>query len=213
VSGIATGLVSVIALLAVASSGREASALAAHAWMTAVAALLAAIVLAGSGIRTSGFQPDHPSLQYTLTLPVARPRWIVTRFAAGLAGTLLSVAVLFAVDVLGYLVADADPPIGRMLHASVTIGSVAVVTGTVFGVVLPIWRDWMQPAGGAIVLSTVAIFASNALNGYSPSPGMPRPIPALLERPPDAWAVAAATVLIVAGLVRLAVAIARRQDF
>ena len=55
-----------------AGSGREASALSTHAWATAIVALLGAIVVTGSGIRTNAFQPGHPSFQYTLTLPVAR---------------------------------------------------------------------------------------------------------------------------------------------
>lgn len=59
------------------------------------------------------------------------------------------------------------------------------------------------------VLETIA----NAVNGYRPFPGWPAPIRTLVERPPDVWNLAAATLLIAAGLVSLAIAIARRQDF
>jgi hypothetical protein len=216
VAGIATALVSVIAFLVVSfspGSGREAFALSAHAWSTAITALLAAVVVSGTGIRTSGFNPGDSSLQYTLALPVARSAWIVTRFATGLAGMIAPVAVIFLVDVAAFLVSGDAAPVGRMVRVSLTIGFVAAMTGAVFGVLLPIWRDWMQPLGGTVVFTSTVLFAANALNGYSLFPGWPTPIRALLERPPDVWAMAAATVLVVTGLLRLAVAIARRQDF
>jgi hypothetical protein len=214
--GIVTSIASLIAfaaLMSSAGSGQDPFALSTHAWMTAIVALLAAIVVTGSGIRTNGFQPGHTSLQYTLTLPVSRSAWILTRFAAGLAGTIAPVAVLLVVDVVGFLVAGNDPPIGRMLHASVTIGLVAVLAGAVCGILLPIWRDWMQTLGATAIFVGMVLYASNALNDYSLHPGWPRPIVALLESPPDALVLTGATVLIVAGLVSLAVAIARRQDF
>ena len=215
VTGIATAIVSLIAVVVVSSagSGREAFALGAHAWTTAIVALVAAMTLNGSGIRTPDFQGDHPSLQFTLTLPVARPSWILTRFAANLAGTIFPVAVLLVVDVVAFLVVRGDAPIGRMLHASLTIGLVALMTGTVTGLLLPIWREWMGVVGAVAIFVAMILFGSNALNGYSPNPGWPRPIQTLTESPPDAWTMLGSTVLILAVLVGLAVAIARRQDF
>jgi len=215
VTGIATavfGAISVVALVGSRGSGEGTMALGTHAWMTAIVALVAAIVVNGSGIRTNDFQLCHPSFQYTLTLPVHRTSWILTRFATGVAGTVAPVTAIFAVDALVTLGLHNDVPIEAMARSSMTILFVALITGTAVGVVFPIWRNWMGPIGVTAVFTAFIMFASNALNGYTPFPNWPRPMRMLVERPPDNWQLAAATLFIITGLVWLGTSIARRTD-
>lgn len=216
VTGVATALIAAIGFLVVTTSsgsGPETYSLGTLAWTTAVAGLVAAIVVTGSGIRTNAFQPGHPSFQYTLTLPVHRTSWIFTRFLTGLAGTIAPAAVIFIVHAAALLASGNGVPLPAMARTSGAILLAAIVAGTAVGVVFPIWRDWLQPVGASFVFTAFVLLASNALNDYSPNPGWPRPVQTLVESPPDLGTLAVATLLIVAGLIWVAIVAAHKQDF
>ena len=117
---------------------------------TTFIALLAAGMLAGSGVRTQTFgrayRGLHGSVHFTLSLPITRTRLLLTRTALGLAETIL---VVLLVSVAGWallgsmrLQAGVGDVIVHALFiatASIGVAGMAVLSSTVFDDVVQTW--------------------------------------------------------------------------
>jgi hypothetical protein len=128
---------------------------AAHTWVCAAAAIIVGIFLAGTGIRTNGFQPGHGSMYYTLTLPISRFELLWTRFASACAAVYLLFAAMLVWDCAVLLVMRQPVPLGPMAASSFLAGLLVIGVMAVFGVLVPLWKE--QVSG---VLFVVAITAA-----------------------------------------------------
>jgi hypothetical protein len=115
----------------------------AHTYACAAAAIIVGIFLAGTGIRTNGFQLGHPSMYYTLTLPISRFELIWTRFASACAAVYILFAAMLVVDCAILALMRQPVPFGPMAVSSFLAGLLVVATMAVFGVLLPLWREQM----------------------------------------------------------------------
>ena len=95
---------------------------AAHTWVSTGAAVIVGIFLAGTGIRTNGFQPGHRSMYYTLTLPISRFGLIWTRFASACAAVYVLFAAMLVLDCAVLLVMRQPVPLGPMAMSSFLAG-------------------------------------------------------------------------------------------
>jgi hypothetical protein len=113
----------------------------AHTWVSAWAAIIVGIFLAGTGIRTNGFQPGHPSMYYTLTLPISRFELIWTRFASACAAVYVLFAAMLVIDCAVLLIMRQPVPLGPMALSSFLAGLLVVAAMAVFGVLIPLWKE------------------------------------------------------------------------
>ena len=128
----------------------------AHTYACAAAAIIIGIFLAGTGIRTNGFQPGHSSMYYTLTLPISRSELIWTRFASSCAAVYVLFAAMLVVN-CGILIVRHQPvPLGPMAVSSFLAGVLVVAVMAVFGVLIPLWKE--QVSGLVFVLAITAAF-------------------------------------------------------
>jgi hypothetical protein len=112
----------------------------AHTWASAAAAVMVGIFLAGTGIRTNGFQPGHLSMYYTLTLPISRFELMWTRFVSACAAVYVLFAGMLVVDCAILLMMRQPVPFGRMALSSFLAGLFAVAAMAVFQVLVPCGR-------------------------------------------------------------------------
>ena len=170
-----------------------------HTWVSAGAAIFVGIFLGGTGIRTNGFQPGHPSMYYTLTLPISRFELIWTRFASACAAVYALFAAMLALNCAVLLVMGQPVPLGPMAVSSFLAGLLVVPAMAVFGVLVSLWKEQL---GGLYVLAIVAAiqWAWPTLLRFAGSQGIP-------------W-LSIGTILLVTGAALSAAAIlARRQEF
>src|SRR6185437_11333611 len=99
---------------------------AAHTWASAGAAIIVGIFLAGTGVRTNGFQPGHPSMYYTLTLPISRFELIWTRFASACVAVYVLYAATLVADCAILLVMRQQVPLGPMAVSGFLAGLLVV---------------------------------------------------------------------------------------
>jgi hypothetical protein len=172
----------------------------AHTWASAAAAVMVGIFLAGTGIRTNGFQPGHLSMYYTLTLPISRFELIWTRFASACAAVYVLFAAMLVVDCAVLLAMRRPVPFGPMAVSSFLAGLLVVAVMAVFGVLIPLWKE--QVSGLLFVLAiTAAIhWGWPSILGFAGS----------LEIP---WLSIAAIVLVTAAALSTAGILARRLEF
>ena len=123
----------------------------AHTWVCAAAAVMVGVFLWGTGIRTSGFQLGHPSIFYTLTLPISRFELIWTRFASSCAAVYVLFAAMLVVDCAVLLIMRQPVPLGPMALSSFLAGLLVVPVMAVFGVLVPLWKE--QVSGLLFVLA------------------------------------------------------------
>lgn len=218
--GILLSILDVAAVSFGTQPGSEGFPLVAHIWLSGVAALFAGLFLGGTGIRTDTIEPGHPSLYYTLTLPVSRFALIWTRSAIALAATLALFAAMLVAVLIALLTTGLGVPPGEMAKASLLIGLLAVPLQAVVGLLAPMWDDRLRPLALALALSVVAFSVIAYLN-YDPGDlpwlvlGLPwlAPAMAFIGSPPDPWHALGAAVLIVALSLSISTLIARRRDF
>jgi hypothetical protein len=129
---------------------------AAHTWVSAWAAVIVGIFLAGTGIRTNGFQPGHPSMYYTLTLPISRFELIWTRFASSCAAVYVLFAAMLVFDCAVLLIMRQPVPLGLMAVSSFLAALLVVPMMAVLGVLVPLWKE----VSGIIYVYVVAIWAA-----------------------------------------------------
>jgi len=126
----------------------------AHTYASAAAAIIVGIFLAGTGIRTNGFQPGHLSMYYTLTLPISRFELMWTRFAGACAAVYVLFASMLVVDCAILLVMRQPVPLGPMAVSSFLAGLLVVAAMALFGVLIPLWKE--QVSGLVFVLAITA---------------------------------------------------------
>jgi len=170
-----------------------------HVQLSTVAALIAGIFLAGTGIRTNDWSPRHPSVYYTLMLPVSRFEMIWTRFATACAAAFLLFAVMLILDSAALLAMGHTVPLGPMAQSSFFAGLLVVLIMAAFGL-LNLWDD--RPVGTIWVMAIIAAFywkwtpASDLVAGTS--------VP---------WTVVAVIVGSITATQFLSALIARKRDF
>lgn len=137
-----------------------------HVQLLALLTILAPIVIVGTGLgepsRSGPLSPRHPSLLFTLSLPLSRATLVVTRFAAALAIAVMLVVLLLVMHVLSLLV--VGPPL-TLLPAQVAtmvpsawraVVAIAVVLASL-GLVTLILREFW--AAIVLVLGALAAFS------------------------------------------------------
>lgn len=184
--------------------------LTAHAWLSGAAGLACALLLGGTGLGALSFT-GCAAASFTLTLPIPRFSWILTRVALGFVATAFLMGAVLAADVAAF--GGGPASFAAMARDSVIIGLVAMTLQVVVGLVLPIWKNWLGPVAISVVFSVFVIFASDALNDIEPPPWLQAPILALSATPPDLWLTVAVFAVIIGSTVALAVVIAGRRDF
>jgi hypothetical protein len=172
---------------------------AAHTWVSAGAAVFVGIFLAGTGIRTNGFQPGHLSMYYTLTLPISRFDLIWTRFASSCAAVYALFAAMLVIDCAVLFIMRQPVPLGPMALSSFLAGLLVVPAMAVFGVLVPLWKE---QAGGLLYVAVAAAFqwAWAPLLRFAGSPGIP-------------WLSIGLIFLVTGAALSAAAVLARHQDF
>lgn len=107
-----------------------------HTQVSLIAAILVGWFLAGSGVRTNSGTPLHPSVQYTLTLPVARFELLWTRWAAACAAVVVLFSSLLIVNALVALLMAEPVPIGTMALSSALCAVLVIGFATFLGMVM-----------------------------------------------------------------------------
>ncbi len=172
---------------------------AAHTWASAGAAVFVGIFLAGTGIRTNGFQPGHPSMYYTLTLPMSRFELVWTRFASACAAVYILFAAMLVVDCAILLLMRQPVPLGPMAVSSCLAGLVVVASMAVLGVLLPLWKEQLSFVYFLAIPATTQ-WAWPTLLRFAGSPGIP-------------WLSVGAILLLTGAALSAAAILARRLEF
>ncbi|MBZ5634122.1 MAG: hypothetical protein LAO55_13460 [Acidobacteriia bacterium] len=171
----------------------------AHTWASAAAAVIVGIFLAGTGIRTNGFQPGHKSMYYTLTLPISRFELVWTRFASACAALYILFAAMLVVDCAFLLVMRQPVPLGPMAVSSFLAGLFVAPVMAVFGVLVALWKEqWSGLVFVAIAATTQ--WAWPTLLRFTGSQDIP-------------WLWIGAIFLITGAALSTAAILARRQEF
>ena len=142
------------------------SALHVHGGCSVIAALLAGITCGGSGVRTAGLMPGHPSISYTLTLPVPRFRLIWTRAIVSALAAAVVTAPVFLATVLFWAVADSSFSIGAVVTTSLMCALLVIATQALFGLVLPMWNENLGPLAVAAAFLAI-VFSPTVRSSWS----------------------------------------------
>lgn len=116
----------------------------AHAWLLSVAVLLLGLAVPGTGIRTNNLQAGHPSLVFTLTLPVSRFDLIWTRFAASCAATFPLLGAMLIANSATALLLRHSVPLAAMAASSFLAALLAMVVIAVIGLLM-LWNERALP--------------------------------------------------------------------
>lgn len=106
-----------------------------HANLCLAAAVSIGLFIGGTGIRTNSLMPNHPSIYFTLSLPVSRTSLAVGRFAAGYVVVLALFGGMLVCDTLALLALGASPPFAPMAAASVQAALLCIAIVGVLGAV------------------------------------------------------------------------------
>ena len=172
---------------------------AAHVYVAATTASVLPLFLRGTGIRTNDLYPGHPSLAYTLTLPVARTRLVWTRFVVASASAGLLQAFMLGANVTTLLLLGHAVPLGAMALVSALATLLLLVVVAAWGVV-DLWDDRLPQwiLGGAAM---GLIFGGwSRLIGLLASTAVP-------------WTAVAAMGLLIGASLALTTLVARIRDF
>lgn len=145
---------------------------AAHAWLCGAVAWSIGLFLGGTGIRSNSFEPRHPSVVHTLTLPVSRLDLLWTRFAASCAATLVLLAAMLVVNCAVMLVVGRPVPLGAMAASSALSGLILVVVLAVLGMVM-VWDDRFVGFVFPVALLVAIVYGWPAMARFVGSPGVP----------------------------------------
>jgi ABC-type transport system involved in multi-copper enzyme maturation permease subunit len=174
--------------------------------------VLAVLLLGGTGVRTD-LVPGHPSLYYTLTLPVSRFALIWSRFAIALAATVALFAGLLAAALVALLMTGQAASVGEIVKSSLLIGLFAVALQTVVGLLIPMWDDRLGPWAFVIVFVVVILSVGAYFNEDTEAWPWLAPLMAFIASPPAPWNVLGGAVLIVALSLSIAALMVRKKDF
>ena len=201
-----------VAIVLTDLTGARDHPIAVHGWLAGFVGLCAAITLGGTGIRTNDLVGGHPSRVYTLTLPVARSVWVLTRFALGLASAagfllgMLALVVLVALGI-GSGASIAGLAVTTVLVTLATMGTQALIY------MVQVWEETLAGVSVSALLFVFFISAITAADDEGIWPWILSPVRRVVERPPDLWTALTATALILAGAIWMATVLARRRDF
>jgi hypothetical protein len=172
----------------------------AHTWASAAAAVMVGIFLAGTGIRTNGFQPGHLSMYYTLTLPISRFELIWTRFASACAAVYVLFAAMLVVDCAVLLVMRQPVPLRPMAMSSFLAGLLVVAVMAVFGVLIPLWKEQVSGLLFVLAISAAVHWGWPSILRFAGSQDIP-------------WLWIGVIFLVTGGALSTAGVLARRQEF
>jgi hypothetical protein len=196
---IALGVVAFCAVGFVVAVAAGGDPFGAHLLVSATTALMLPLFVHGTGIRTNDLMPGHPSLSYTLTLPVHRTRLIWTRFALACASATLLQASMLGANVSTLLLLGHAVPLGGMALTSALATLLLSAVVAVWGLV-NLWDDrlpqWIL-AGAVLGL----VFG-----------GWP-PLTDLLSSTAVPWTAVAAMGLLIGASLALTTLVARIRDF
>jgi hypothetical protein len=170
-----------------------------HVWMSSGASWVLGIFVWGTGVRTSSLQPNHPSVQFTLCLPVSRVRLIMTRLAAACAALAALFTVMFVSNSFALALMGRTPALGAMAVSSALAALlvVAIMTSiSVIGLVNENHFGWLYP---------VAFFA--AVSWAWPL------TTAFVGGPEVPWTGIATLALVIAAALSASVVFAYKRDF
>jgi hypothetical protein len=170
-----------------------------HVLIAAAAAWLLPLFLHGTGIRTNDLRPGHPSLSYTLTLPVARSRLVWTRFVVACVSAILLQALVLGVNAATLTLLDYPMPFGAMAAAS-TLATLLLLTVVAAIGLMNIWDD--RAVGYAVPL----LFIGLALAGWQRSTG-------LIGSATVPWTAVASLGLLLGASLAVTTLVARFRDF
>jgi hypothetical protein len=171
----------------------------AHVATAALASIVLGLFLSGTGLRTNSLTPGHPSLAYTLTLPVSRGRLIVTRFAASAAAAVAIFGSMLAINAAVLWAAGWPVPLGDMARTTALATTVVLAVMATVGGPLTVWNE--VAGGTAFTLGLIAVI----FIGWSP-------LVAVVTSDAHAAVIGAAAVAVL-GSLALSSAIAARKDF
>ena len=176
-------------------------------WSSALVPFIS-LLLCGTGVRTGIAAPDHASLHYTLTLPVARFTLIWTRFAVGAAATAALFAALVTAGAAALLVAGRGIPLGAMAAASALAGLLAVALQAV-GCLMSLWdTDRLAlPTPVNVIAGVIVVWFIGANIDLTSA------LLSVVANQTAPWSIAGVLVLIVAAALCLAAVTARGRDF
>lgn len=186
-----------------------------HNWSSGAAALFVGLLLGGTGVRTGVFEPGHPSLYYTLTLPASRFALIWTRLALACAATAALFTVMLVVNGLALRLTGHGVSPGAMAASSFLAGLLAVAMQAALGLLLPLWDERLAPWAIAAVVVAVVLSVGNVANDNTAawSYGWAPTAITFIAGPPASWSGAVgALALIVAASLSIAAFITRRKD-
>jgi len=184
-------------VLAVTVVGRDPSV--AHAFYAALAAWILPLFLHGTGVRTNDLLPGHPSLLYTLTLPVPRSRLVLTRFAVACVSGALLQGLLLVVDTVATALLGHSVPVGAMATASLLATVLLLAVVAVIGVV-NLWDDRL--AQWVVLMAIIGL----ALGGFVRTTG-------LIGSAVVPWTAVGVTGAVAVASVALTTLIARTREF
>jgi hypothetical protein len=173
---------------------------AAHTWVCAATAIGVGIFLAGTGIRTNGFQPCHLSMYYTLTLPLSRFELIWTRFASACAALYVLFAAMLVVDCSILILMHQPVPLGPMAVSSFLAGLLVVPVMAVFGVLVPLWKEQVSGLLFVLAIGAAVHWAWPSILRFAGSLDIP-------------WLSIGAIFVVTAAALTAATILARRQEF
>jgi hypothetical protein len=170
-----------------------------HVWLSSSASWVLGVFVWGTGVRTNALQPDHPSYQFTLGLPVSRVRLILTRLAAACAALVALFGVMLVSNSLVLLLIGRAPALGAMAASSALAALlvVAIMTSmSVIGLANENHFGWVYP----VAFIAALYWGWPATTAFVGSPEVP-------------WTSLATLALVIAAALSASVAIAYKKDF
>lgn len=170
-----------------------------HVWLSSAASWALGVFVWGTGVRTNALQPNHPSCQFTLGLPVSRVRLILTRLAAACAALVALFTVMLVSNTLALLLMGRAPAFGAMAGSSALAALLVAAIVTMWGMVSLVGENhfgWVYP----VVFIAALYWAWPATTAFVGSPEVP-------------WTALTTLALVIAAALLASVVIAYRKDF
>jgi hypothetical protein len=170
-----------------------------HVWLSSAASWALGVFVWGTGVRTNALQPNHPSYQFTLGLPVSRVRLILTRLAAACAALVALFGIMLVSNSLVLLLTGRAPALGAMAGSSALAALIVVAIMTSWGVIGLVDENhfgWVYPVAFIAALYW-AWPATTAFVGSSEVP----------------WSAVATLALVIGVAVSASVVMAYKRDF
>jgi hypothetical protein len=170
-----------------------------HVWLSSAASWALGFFNWGNGVRSIAlFFPNHPSVQFTLGLPVSRVRLILTRLAVAYATVVALFTVMFVSNTLALLLMGRAPEFGAMAGSSALAALLVAAIVTMFGMVGLVDENhfnWVLP----VAFFAAFFWAWPATTAFIGSPHVP-------------WTGVATLALVIAAALSASVVLAYEKD-